>query len=60
MDKEEPGMSDIKAIDLARDFRKCDKKYEKAAKEVKQLIDEGYTPEEALMLAGFGGYEIDD
>jgi len=52
-------MSEIQAIALARDFKQCDKNYRKAAKTVESYIEQGYTPDEALMLAGFGGYGID-
>ena len=53
-------MPELEAVALARDFRKCDKKFRNAAKVVQDLINEGYTPDEALMLSGFGGYGFDN
>lgn len=53
-------MSEVQAISLAREFKKCDKKYSNAAKTVQEYITEGYTPDEALMLAGFSGYGFDN
>lgn len=51
-------MSEVNAIELARGFQKIDRcNYKRAAKSVESLIEEGYTPEEALMLTGIGGYE---
>jgi hypothetical protein len=51
-------MSEAKAIALAREFHKLDAShYYKTGKAVEKLISEGYTPEEALMLNGYGGYD---
>ena len=52
-------MSEIQASALARDFKKMvdAKLYRNAERTVNDLLNEGYTPEEALMLAGIGGYE---
>lgn len=49
-------MSEIQALKLARDFRNCDDNYRKSEKLVQNYISEGYTPDEALMLAGISGY----
>ena len=54
-------MSEIQAVQLAQDFKQCDKKeFRNADRIVQDLINEGYTPDEALMLAGFGGYGFDN
>ena len=53
-------MSEIQALALARDFKKCDKSLRKAESTVQRYIEKGYTPDEALLLAGFGGYGIDN
>lgn len=53
-------MSEIQAIQLAKGFKQCDKEFRNADKKVQDLINEGYTPDEALMLAGFGGYGFDN
>lgn len=53
-------MSELQAVALAREFKKCDRQYSNAAKTVEDLINEGYTPDEALMLSGFGGYGFDN
>lgn len=51
----------MQAMKLAREFaRKCDNALQKAANAVEDLINEGYTPDDALMLAGFGGYGFDN
>lgn len=53
-------MCETDAISLARAFKKIDPSYKKADRNVQDLINEGYTPDEALMLAGFGGYGLDN
>ena len=54
-------MSDIQAIALAQGFQTIDNQvYSNSAKTVEDFINEGYTPDEALMLAGFGGYGFDN
>ena len=58
--KPQAAMSEIQAIKLARDFKQCDdRRYRRTAREVEDLINEGYTPEEALMLSGIDGYCTD-
>lgn len=49
-------MADYEAITLAKNFRKIDSSYKKTEKQVRQFLEDGYTPEEALMLSGIGGY----
>ncbi len=45
-------------MSLAQEFQKIDRKmYKRSLKEVTDLINEGYTPDEALMLAGISGYD---
>lgn len=54
-------MSEIQAVQLARGFKESDNnEFRNADKIVQDLINEGYTPDEALMLAGFGGYGFDN
>ena len=50
-------MSELNAIALARDFSQCDAAtFGLAASAVQELIEQGYTPDDALMLCGIAGY----
>lgn len=54
-------MSEIQAIALAQGFQTIDNvMYNNSAKTVEDYINEGYTPDDALILAGFGGYGFDN
>lgn len=51
-------MSESSVIALAKGFKKVDRhEYRNADRKVKELLEQGYTPEEALKLAGIAGYE---
>lgn len=49
-------MSELAALSLAREFKDIDRSYSENSSRVEDLIAEGYSPDDALMLAGFGGY----
>ena len=51
-------MSHLDAVALARGFSQCGNIT--ASTEVEDLLEQGYTPDEALMLAGIGGYGSDN
>ena len=49
-------MSEQKALSIAYGFGSMDDTYGAVGSQVKDFINQGYTPEEALNLSGIGGY----
>ena len=49
-------MSEQKALSIAYGFGSMDDTYGTVGSQVEDLINQGYTPEEALNLSGIGGY----
>ncbi len=49
-------MDELNVLNLMDEFKKMDLHFKDCKATVENLLSEGYSPDESLMLAGFGGY----